>query len=115
MTIHVNPAAVKNARALIADGKVDKAASDSWSSSKPDAEAENAFLEKHGWDEYAKWYLAYDDSANEETKGRFKFPFGDFRKVHRSGVIAAEQRAGSEHDRKVEEAAAELLKLIDGA
>ena len=114
MTIHVNEAAVKNARSMIAAGKIDTSDSDRWSSSKPDAKAENAFIEKHGWSEYAKWHLAYDDSENDETKGRYKFPFGDFTRVHRSGVIAAEQRAASEHDRAVQKAAADLKALIDG-
>jgi hypothetical protein len=45
---------------------------------------------------FAKWNLAYDTEASEETKCRYKFPYGDFNKLHRSALIAAKQRAGSE-------------------
>ncbi|THG28587.1 hypothetical protein [Naasia lichenicola] len=113
MTIHLNDAGLKHAKSLIRAGDVVVDEPGDWSSAQASTSDENAFLEKHGWAEYAEWFLAYDDSENEETKGRFKFPYGDFGKVHRSGVIAAEQRAGSEHDRKVEAAAKELLELID--
>lgn len=43
--------------------------------------------------EYGQWYLGIDTEMGEETKGHYKFPYGDFRKVHRCGVISAESRA----------------------
>ena len=30
----------------------------------------------------------------EDTKGRYKFPFGDFKRVHRCAVLSAESRVG---------------------
>jgi hypothetical protein len=45
---------------------------------------------------FAKWHLAYDTEASEETKSRYKFLYGDVNKLHRSALIAAKQRAGSE-------------------
>ncbi len=113
MTIHLNEAGLRHAKSLIKTGKVVRDEPGDWSKAQASASEENDQLEKNGWAEYAKWFLAYDDSENEETKGRYKFPYGDFSTVHRSGVIAAEQRAGSEHDRKIEAAARELLELID--
>ena len=59
---------------------------------QPSTEAENEFIEAHGWDEYANWHLGVDDEASEHTKARYKFPYGDFERVHRCGLIAAEVR-----------------------
>jgi len=49
----------------------------------PPAGQENEFIEAHGWDEYAHWHVAIGDGASEQTKARYKFPCGDFAKVHR--------------------------------
>jgi hypothetical protein len=50
----------------------------------------------------------------EETKGRYKFPYGDFRRVHRCGVISAESRAAQQSYDDITKAVAELHKLLDG-
>ncbi len=107
----VNRNAVKHAKALIKQGKV--VGDSDWSKDQPSAEAENKFLKSHDWDEYGDWYLAIDTSESEETKGRHKFPYGDFKKVHRDGVIAAKQRAAQNGYDEVEKAADDLLEIID--
>ncbi|MCW2597223.1 MAG: hypothetical protein JWP39_3111, partial [Jatrophihabitans sp.] len=48
-----------------------------------------------------------------ETKSRYKFPYGDFAKVHRCGVIAAEARAGQRKYFDIERAAAHLHGMLD--
>jgi hypothetical protein len=63
---------------------------------------------------FARWHLAYDTEASEETKSRYKFPFGDFRKLHRSALVAAKQRAGSEDYNDVQSAADGLLAELPG-
>lgn len=111
MPVQVNKSAVAHARRLI---EHDDVAKDSdWSDSQPSASDENRYLDKHGWSEYSKWFLAVDTSENEETKERYKFPYGDFKKLHRSGVIAAKQRAAQNDYGSVEKAAAELLQMLD--
>jgi hypothetical protein len=40
-------------------------------------------------------------------------PFGDFRDVHRSGLLAAESRAGQYGHRHIELAAAHLLGMSE--
>ena len=112
MAVRVNHDAQKHAQSLIDEGRAERESH--WGSAQPDAAAENAFIEQHGWQAYADWHLAYDSGENEETKGRYKFPYGDFEKVHRSALIAIKQRAGSEHDRAVEAAADELLEHFPG-
>ena len=67
----------------------------------------------HGWDEYANWHLGVDDEASEHTKARSKFPFGDFEKVHRCGVLSAEVRAGQNKYRDFEDAAIRLRDPMD--
>jgi hypothetical protein len=83
-----------------------------WGEAQPSAEEENRFIDENGWEALAKWHLAYDTEASEGTKSRYKFPFGDFKKLHRSTLIAARQRAGSEDYSVVQSAADRLLEML---
>lgn len=113
MAIELNEPALRHARALVREGKVVRDERDDWSEAAPTPDEENAFIEREGWTEYSHWHLGIDKNENPETKGRFSFPFGDFRKVHRSGVIAGESRAGQfDHD-EIRDALKALLELID--
>ena len=84
-----------------------------WGEVQPDAEAQNAYLERHSWDEYAAWHLGLTEGANEATKARYAFVFGDFRRVHRSGLIACVYRASEWRHKAVELAAHDLLQRLD--
>ena len=64
-----------------------------WGERQPRAAEENAYLESHSWEEYAEWHLALTEGATDETKARYAFVYGDFRRVHRSGLIACVYRA----------------------
>ncbi len=79
----VNEAAVARARELI-DARQYVLDSD-WGEVQPRAEAQNDYLERHGWDDYALWHLGLTDGAAEQTKARYAFVYGDFRRLHRSG------------------------------
>ena len=68
---------------------------------------------RHAWDEYAEWHLGLTEGATDETKARYAFVFGDFRRIHRSGIIACHFRAAEWRHKEVELAAHELLQLID--
>lgn len=84
-----------------------------WAEAAPTADEENGFIERDGWTEYAHWHLGVDKTADRETKQAWSFPIGDFRKVHRAGVIAAENRAAQfDHD-EIRDACKALLELID--
>ena len=61
-----------------------------WGDVQPSGEDENAFLASHSWDQYAEWHLGLTDGANDETKARYAFVYGDFRRVHRMGLIACQ-------------------------
>jgi len=84
-----------------------------WGEAQPKADDENAFLEKHGWDDYAAWHLGLTDGANDETKARYAFVFGDFERIHRSGIIACHFRAAEYRHKHVELAAHRLLQYFD--
>jgi len=107
----VNDAGVARARELI-EARQYVLDSD-WGDVQPSADDENAFLESHDWNEYGSWHLGLTDGASEETKARFAFVFGDFRRIHRSGIIACLYRAAEWRHKEVELAAHELLQLID--
>jgi hypothetical protein len=84
-----------------------------WGEVQPRAEDENAFLAAHSWDEYAEWHLGLTGGASEQTKARYAFVYGDFRRVHRSGLIACQYRAAEWRHKAVELAAHELLQRLD--
>ena len=84
-----------------------------WGEVQPSAEDENRFLERHTWAEYGEWHLGLTVGASDETKARFAFVFGDFRRIHRSGIIACHFRAAEWRHKEIELAAHDLLQLID--
>ena len=84
-----------------------------WGEVQPNAEAQNAFLARHSWAEYAAWHLGLTVGATDETKARHAFVYGDFRRVHRTGLIACVYRASEWRHKEVELAAHDLLQLLD--
>ena len=84
-----------------------------WGDVQPGAEQQNAFLDKHSWDDYAAWHLGLTEGANDETKARYAFVYGDLRRVHRSGLIACVYRASEWDHKDVELAAHDLLQRLD--
>ncbi|CUR54584.1 conserved hypothetical protein [metagenome] len=107
----LNSAAVDHARRLIASRHY--TLDSDWGDVQPSAEAQNAYLEKHSWDDYAAWHLGLTEGANDETKARYAFVVGDFRRVHRSGLIACVYRASEWRHKAVEVAAHDLLQELD--
>jgi hypothetical protein len=107
----LNKRAVAHARRLI-DARQYVLDTD-WGERQPKAEDENAFLASHSWDEYAEWHLGLTDGANDETKARYAFVFGDFRRIHRTGIIACHFRAAEWRHKEIELAAHELLQYLD--
>ena len=84
-----------------------------WGERQPRATDQNRFLRTHSWDEYAAWHLGLTEGPSDETKARYAFVYGDFRRVHRSGIIAVLYRAAEWRHKAVERAAYELLQVLD--
>jgi hypothetical protein len=93
-------------RQVIADGK------GAWSKHRPSANEENEFIRLHGFGQYAKWHLGIDDRYPENTKRKYKFPYGDFRNIHRCGLLAARSRAAEYRYRDIEDAADRLIEMM---
>ena len=109
----LNRAAVAHARRLIDAGQY--VLDSDWGEVQPRADDEKAFIEKHGWREYALWHLGLTDGATDETKARYAFVYGDFRRLHRAGLIACVYRAAEWRHKQVELAAHDLLQQLDRA
>jgi hypothetical protein len=107
----VNPDAVAHVERLI-DARQYVLDSD-WGDAQPRAADENAYLESHSFEDYALWHLGLTEGANDGTKARYAFVCGDFRRVHRSGIIACHYRAAEWRHKAIELAAHELLQRLD--
>jgi hypothetical protein len=64
-----------------------------WGDVQPKAADENVYLKEHTWLDYGGWFLGLTEGAPDETKARHAFVYGDFRRLHRSGLIACVYRA----------------------
>jgi hypothetical protein len=64
----------------VSEGKVVRDDRDAWSEDQPSTEQENEFIRAYGIEAFAKWHLGIDDQHPADIKGRYKFPFGDFKK-----------------------------------
>jgi hypothetical protein len=107
----VNEAGVSKAKALIDARRY--VVRSRWADVQPTAEEENSFLESHSWAEYGAWHLALTKGVKEGTKGRYAFVFGDFRRLHRMGLVACHYRAAEWFHKDIELAAHDLLQYLD--
>jgi hypothetical protein len=92
---------------IVADGK------GAWSEHQPSAAKENEFIRAHGFREYAEWHLGIDRRFPENSKRRYKFPYGDFTNVHRCGLLAVKARAQQYAYVEIQNAAAELEREFE--
>ncbi len=99
------------AKRLIDAGKIVE--DSDWGEVQPKADDENRFLKSHSWADYAEWHLGLTDGSSDETKARYAFVMGDFKRIHRSGIIACHYRAAEYKHKQVELAAHRLLQYLD--
>jgi hypothetical protein len=107
----VNEDAVRHAKGLIDARRY--VLRSRWQDVQPRAREQNAFLKTHSWEEYAAWHLGLTEGAAEEAKARYAFVYGDFRRLHRMGLIACHYRAAEWRHKEIELAAHELLQYLD--
>jgi hypothetical protein len=112
-TVKLNENAFAFAKELITQGRAVVDKKNSWKDHRPMAEEENEFIRLHGFAEYRKWHLGIDETHAEDTKARYKFPFGDFKNIHRCALLAVRSRAHQYGYLDIENAAIQLLEMID--
>ena len=108
--LKLNVEAVAHARKLILEGKVEKETS--WAEGNPDVHAQNRYLDDHSFQEYSHWFFGLNEDTAADVKEHYEFPYGNFEKVFRSGLIAVKQRAGQFGHTEIEQAAGMLLDMI---
>ena len=113
MTVKLNKRAFDHAKGLIRAEKYVIDDRRAWSEHQPSTQQENELIQQHGYADYAKWHLGIDDEQDIDNKGRYKFPYGDFEKVHRCGLLAAESRSGQRKYYDIELAVAHLHGMLD--
>jgi hypothetical protein len=107
----VNERAVARARELIEARQY--VVRSEWGEVQPRAADQDAFLESHSWEEYGDWHLGLTAGASDATKARYAFVYGDFRRLHRMGLIACHYRAAEWEHKAIELVAHDLLQLLD--
>lgn len=112
MTLLLNRDAVAYAEELIRAGSVVLDERAGWKEAEPTTTEENEFIRVNGLQAFGRWHLGIDDEKAEGTKGRYEFPYGDFKTVFRSALLAAESRAGQYKHPAIEDAAKQLLTML---
>ena len=113
MAIKLHEAGLRHAKSLIKEENVSRDQRDDWSEHQPSTADENRIIEREGLSHFGTWHLGIRDDEDQDTKGAFAFPFGDFEALHRCAVMSAKVRAAQYDYRDIEEAADELLQMID--
>jgi len=113
MTVKLNQPAYEYAKRLIEKSKFVDDEREAWSDHHPSTRMEQEFIDKNGFSEYGKWFLAVNDKYPQDKNRLYEFPYGDFETVHCCGILAVQSRAVQEKYLDVEKATAELLALID--
>jgi hypothetical protein len=113
MSVTLHSSAYEYAQKLIRNRRCVLDQRSDWTDHKPPRSGEKKFIEEYGLAEFGKWHLGEDDEEAEGSKRRYKFPYGDFKSVHRCAILAAESRAGQYKYTDIELAAAHLLGMLD--
>ena len=111
-SVRLNENAFAFAEQLIGTGQVIADRKGAWREHRPSTAEENEFIRVHGFSEYAKWHLGIDERYGENRKARYKFPYGDFKNVHRCGLLAVRARAGQYGYAEIAAAATKLQRAI---
>jgi hypothetical protein len=114
MAVKLSESSYEHAKSLIKEGHAVVDPRDDWSEHQPSSQEENEFIEQHGIREFGKWHLGVDDEQKADTKGHYRFPYGDFQDVHRCAVLSAESRAAQYKHDDIRVAAAHLHGMLDG-
>jgi hypothetical protein len=111
--VKLNESAFAYAKNLIARGNAVVDKRNEWRNDHPTLQQEHDFIRDRGFAEYANWHLGIDATHSQNSKARYKFPFGDFKNIHRCALLAVKSRAHQYGYSDIENAAERLLELMD--
>ena len=114
-TTRLNENAFAYAKELITQGHVVLDKRNEWGDHHPTAQQDNDFIREHGFAEYSRWHLGIDPTHVQSSKARSKFPFGDFKNIHRCALLAVKSRAHQYGYSDIENAAERLLEMMERA
>lgn len=112
MSIKLNKAAFDHAAEIIKDGLEVEHDTSNWNEVKPTVDEQARYLNTHSLDEYGLWFLGINSDADQNSKDKFVYPYGDFSVLHKSALIVAEQQATQAHAHEIKSAAQKLLAMI---
>ena len=111
--VQLNSDAFRFAIELIENGHFVDDKKGSWREHRRSPNDENEFIRTRGMGTYANWHLGMDPRHGEDSKARYKFPFGDFQNVHRCALLAIRSRAREYGYVEIANAAAELQRILE--
>ena len=112
MAIRLNQQAVEHAQNLIKGRQYER--NSDWSEAQPSAQEENNFIDQNGWEAFAKMAPSVRHRGERRDQESRQVPLEDFKKLHRSALVAAKKRAGSEDYNDVQSGADRLLEMLPG-
>jgi hypothetical protein len=113
MTMRLNKLSYENAQKLIKNRQCVVDDGQRWTEHRPSKRSQKRLIEDHGRAEYRKWHLGEEDEEKEDSRKRYKFPYGDFQKVHLCAVVSAQSEASRQDHWEIEAAAAHLRGMLE--
>ena len=110
MAIELNEEGFNYAKSLVEEGRVVNDLHGEWDEINPGTREQNEFIEEHGMEAFGRWHLGFKVGGSRQDKTSYSFPYGNYKDVYRSGIIAAEERAAQYHHEEVLEA----TKILEG-
>jgi len=86
--------------------------SNNWEAVKPTQDEIVRYLNTHTLDEYGLWFLGIDSSRDPKDKSKFMYPYGDFKVLHKSALIAALKEAAKNNHEEIKTAAQKLVAMV---
>ena len=113
MAVKLHKAGFDHAMAIIQDGLEVEHDSNNWEAVKPTRDEMDHYFNTHTLDEYGLWFLGIDTDADPKSSDKFKYPYGDFSVLHKSGLVAIEKDATMTNNHEIKTAAQKLLQLLN--